>query len=291
MWGTLWKQAVRSGRRYSVTGEGSVKDYRECGDGTCLPRKSQGTTERSLAFHLRLKSNTRLPGIPSLQDVPCRALGSVGASANPKARLSLCHRLGERQPARAMPLTEAHPVVVAQAVHLLAEVLQHPGGHAVDVERRGRARPEGEGRLLQRHRPRSRSAQPRSRQRRTERRPAPLTGLSSVPQSLLFPGLPSQPAPARQPSSLRGRGRGTARDARPAASAASCSGWRQVQSGFSFPWLVIAPARLPNYQFHVPEARDAFPAVAHSWRAGGADRAGRARSGARRSPGSPAERL
>ena len=35
-------------------------------------------------------------------------------------------------------LTEAHPVAVAEAVHLLAEVLQHPGRHAVHVGGRRR---------------------------------------------------------------------------------------------------------------------------------------------------------
>lgn len=39
---------------------------------------------------------------------------------------------------RGAALTEAHPVAVAEAVHLLAEVLQHPGRHAVHVGRRRR---------------------------------------------------------------------------------------------------------------------------------------------------------
>jgi len=44
------------------------------------------------------------------------------------------------------PLTEPHPVGVTQAVHLPAEILQHPGRHAVKVERRGGAPFPGQGR-------------------------------------------------------------------------------------------------------------------------------------------------
>lgn len=51
--------------------------------------------------------------------------------------------------------------------------------------------------------------------------------------------------------------------------AASCSGWRQapaqMQIRFSFPRPRVAPARLPNDEFHVAEVKDAFPAVTHSW--------------------------
>lgn len=132
-------------------------------------------------------------------------------------------RVPEAPPSLRRPgcaLTESHPVVVAQAVHLLAEVLQHPGGHAVDVERRGRAGPGGERRLLQGHAravpvplPLRTAPGPRrghqQRMLRAGARTAARAALSSVPpEPPLLRGCPhslSQPVAAPQAGSLPGR--------------------------------------------------------------------------------------
>lgn len=37
------------------------------------------------------------------------------------------------------PLTELHPVPLAQRVHVAAQVVQHPGGQLVDVAGHGQA--------------------------------------------------------------------------------------------------------------------------------------------------------
>lgn len=48
-------------------------------------------------------------------------------------------------PARPLggPLTEAHPVPLAERVHVAAQVVQHPGGQLVDVAGHGRAASAG----------------------------------------------------------------------------------------------------------------------------------------------------
>lgn len=150
----------------------------------------------------------------------CRALGSVGDSAKlarssrpsstPQTHCCPCPPASPiATPAAPCPLTEPHPVVVAQAVHLLAEVLQHPGGHAVDVERRGRARSEGERRLLQGHGSavplRTALCPQRGHQRMVRARPGTAATGSDAHRPLLFS--PRASALRGCPHSLSQRGR------------------------------------------------------------------------------------
>lgn len=228
-------------------------------------------------------------------------------------------RVPEAPPSLRRPgcaLTESHPVVVAQAVHLLAEVLQHPGGHAVDVERRGRAGPGGERRLLQGHARavpvplpvRTAPGPRRGHQQRMLRAGArtaaraALRPLLRSPRASSSPGLPSQPVPAcRSPAgglAAGERARGTAgaprRAPRLLPAPADVRPRPQMQIRLSFPGAVIAPARLPNAECRKREApsRALRGAAVRPSGVGPAEpRPRRCARGSSGSPAGPGERL
>lgn len=146
----------------------------------------------------------------------------------------------------------------------------------MDVERRGRAGPGGERRLLQGHARavpvpvpvRTAPGPRRGHQQRMLRAGArtaaraALRPLLRSPRASSSPGLPSQPVPAcRSPAgglAAGERARGTAgaprRAPRLLPAPADVRPRPQMQIRFSFPGPVIAPARLPNAECRKREA-------------------------------------
>lgn len=63
----------------------------------------------------------------------------MAAQRDPRIRTRVNRRGGGLAGSQGCPLTELHPVPLAQRVHVAAQVVQHPGGQLVDVAGHGRA--------------------------------------------------------------------------------------------------------------------------------------------------------